>query len=99
MIEDRLETDHEEWAREQIAAAGGLMQKIGFPGRRGAPDDIIFWPRGRIDLAEFKRSDGIVSHNQNEIHKSLLMLGTHVWLLYTREETARYIAVRTRYRA
>ena len=91
---EELETDHEEWAREEIKKAGGYMQKIAFPGRRGAPDDIIFWPYGIKELAEFKRRDGIISHNQHEVHELLKLYGTHVWLLYTREETLRYISVR-----
>ena len=97
---EELETDHEEWAREQIQQAGGLQQKITFPGRRGAPDDIVFWPHGVKDLVEYKRRTGRLSHNQVEMHQQLRALGTEVWLLYTREETLRYIRVRApKYRA
>jgi len=96
---EELETDHEEWARKEIEKAGGYMQKITFPGRRGAPDDLIFWPRGIKDLAEFKKRDtGVVSYNQEEIHRKMREFGTEVWLLYTREETLRYIRVRTAWR-
>jgi hypothetical protein len=93
-VAEELEADHETWAGDEIQKAGGLQVKITFPGRRGAPDDIVFWPGAFKDLVEYKRRSGVLSHNQEVVHELLAKFGVTVWLLYTREETLRYISVR-----
>jgi hypothetical protein len=93
---DRLESELEDWAREEISAAGGRLYKIRFRGRRGAPDDLAVWPRDVKDLIEFKRKkDGRVSQGQSLVHQELALLGCIVWLLDTRDLVWEYIALRT----
>lgn len=52
-----IESPIEDWACEQAEAAGWLVRKLQWTGRRGAPDRF-FAKGGRVVLIEFKRPGG-----------------------------------------
>jgi hypothetical protein len=97
----RIEAPLEDWARLAIASAGGLMLKVTQPGRRGFPDDAVFWwyplaPAGFRELThwlEFKRPDGAgeVSANQDDTHRLFECYGRQVILVESREWVEEYI--------
>jgi len=78
---DAVEADLEDWARMQIANAGGWMCKWVIPSVKGPPDNIVFWPQGRsaapiVHFLEFKNGvDGKVEKLQHEFHKRLAYFG------------------------
>jgi len=75
-----VESDLEQWARIQIANAGGMMLKWTSPGTKGVPDNIVFWPRKIILFPEFKNPDGTgeVGPLQDLMHKRLKFYGHDV---------------------
>jgi hypothetical protein len=88
------ESNLEKYAREQITASGGLMRKWTCPGRRGAPDDLVFWRFPMIDLVEFKAPGEQLDPLQIDFHIELEALGWHVWLLDSKEAVDRWISHR-----
>lgn len=69
------ETDFVKYAAER----GCYAYKFVIPGRRGAPDRIIFCPEGRTLFIEFKREDGKLSRQQKTFHGILTSLGFTVY--------------------
>jgi hypothetical protein len=50
MKESKVET----YLTEQVESVGGLCEKHVSPGRRAAPDRLITWPSGTMELVETK---------------------------------------------
>ena len=92
----KRETPIEDYLREQVALAGGMIEKHTSPGRRGVPDDLVTWPRGRMDLVECKAKDGVPEDHQIRDHKRRAALGVPVYLLDTKEKINLYVHVRSR---
>ena len=69
------EGDLETWAREESRRAGGLMLKWASPGRRGPPDNIVFWPAQVVHFLEFKAGDGRIDPLQSMFHRQLAVFG------------------------
>ena len=94
-----LETDLEQWARVEIASAGGLMLKWVCPGMRGPPDNICFWyhPTARreykkiVHFLEFKLAETEPDAGQVLFHEALRRMGHEVFIPRDREWVRKYI--------
>ncbi len=87
MLERELEKD----AREQIKAQGGLMLKWVSPGKKGVPDDIVFWPRGVIHLIEFKKPGEDLKPHQVLVHEDLAVFKPPIFVISTHGELNIYL--------
>ena len=66
----------------------GICEKHVSPGRRGAPDRLITWPWGTMDLAETKAPEGRLSESQKRDHARRPV---HVWRLWSKEQVAVFV--------
>jgi hypothetical protein len=94
---NKREREIEHYARERIEACGGWMLKWTSPGRKGVPDDIVFWPHIRPHFVEFKRvdQDGArteLSESQQYVNIRLNGYGQHVHVFYTEGDVENYIS-------
>lgn len=87
------ESDIENYLRRQVEELGGLMEKWVRPGKRGAPDDLVFWPNGTIDIVEIKAPGKRPNHQQVLFHKKLKDRNHHVVLIDCMQLAEHYIAV------
>jgi hypothetical protein len=86
-----METDVEQWARDEIDKAGGWLIKFTSPGTRGPPDDICLWPGKILHFIEFKFDEEEPNQLQVDYHRNLARFGHTVRILKTREAVTRYI--------
>ena len=91
----KRETPIEDYLREQVAAHGGMVEKHVSPGRRGVPDDLVTWPRGRMDLVECKAPGELPTDEQYRDHKRRAALRVPVYLLDTKARIDLYVRVRS----
>lgn len=87
MLERELEGD----ARDQIKAVGGLMLKWVSPGKKGVPDDLVFWPEGVIHLIEFKKPGEDLRADQALVHKELKVFSPPIFVISCHAELAIYL--------
>lgn len=88
------ESKLEKYARRRVLAAGGGMYKWVCPGRRGAPDNIVFWERGVVDIVEFKAPGEELSPKQKEFIQELIDIGCRVRVLHTQDQVDLWISFR-----
>lgn len=74
-----IESPIEEWACAQAEAAGWLVRKLSWVGRRSAPDRF-FAKDGRVVLIEFKRPDGAPRKGQDKEIAALKAAGVEVFV-------------------
>lgn len=60
--------------------------KFAIPGRRDAPDRLVFCPKGIIFLIEFKRKGEKLRETQKTFHKMMKRLGFPIFTCDTAEE-------------
>lgn len=92
----RLEGAVETYLDGQVRALGGFTRKFVSPGRRGAPDRLVFWPGARCDLVETKSKDGSVKAHQAREHARYADLGFRVEVCHTKEAIDQYIDITRR---
>jgi len=68
------------------------MLKWSSPGIRGVPDNIVFWPRGRVCLVEFKAKGGVLSFSQMGVRNMLAGRGHEVLTISTLEELNEFVS-------
>ena len=74
-----IEADVEDYARKEIAKAGGKIRKVKWIGRRAAPDDFVLLPGvGRGIWVEFKKPGEKPTAAQLEEHRILRKYGERV---------------------
>ena len=85
----------EKYLRDQVKLAGGKERKCVWPGTNGCPDRIVLWP-GRLDWVELKRPETPDAEaHQLRRHAELRDAGQTVFVLPTKEDVDRYIALRS----
>ena len=67
-----------------VLKAGGRCCK--WTGTMGAPDRIVFLPRGIVLFVEVKTKGGKVSKIQEVMHRQLRSLGTEVHVIWSKED-------------
>jgi hypothetical protein len=78
-----------------VKTAGGSTRKVVWPGHRGAPDRLVFWPRRRmIHWIELKRPEtpAVEAHQKRE-HQKLKDCGQIVIVLPSIEAVDEYVNV------
>jgi hypothetical protein len=87
-----IESPIEDWACEQAEAAGWLVRKMSWVGRRNAPDRF-FAKNGRVVLIEFKRPDGEPRPTQAKEIAALQAAGVTVYVADNPLAALRYLGV------
>ena len=70
----RPEASVENYLRRRVQETGGKYRKVGWIGRRGAPDQLIWWKWPQVALVECKAEGGTVkpgSQQEREIQRLL----------------------------
>lgn len=81
------EVEIERYLVQQVERRGGFCPKWKDPGRRGAPDRIVFLPGGVVAFVELKRGKlGEVEPWQDRYHAELRSRGQVVLVLRSHEE-------------
>lgn len=86
-----MEKQIEQYLKTGVEKLGGECLKFVTPGKDGAPDRIILWPRGRCEFVETKQPTGRLSPLQRAYHKQLRGLGFQVYVLRTRDQVTDYL--------
>lgn len=82
----------EEYLVDQVEnGCGGICEKHVSPGRVGAPDRLVTWPYGVMDLVETKAPDKTARRSQQRDHKRRAKRNIHVYLIDTRSKVNVYI--------
>lgn len=86
-----IESFVESYLVDRVQATGGVVRKVQFIGRRGAPDRLCGWPNGRHGLVELKRPKGKPEPHQQREHERLRAIGFRVDVLDTRAAVDAYV--------
>lgn len=89
---DELELSVEGAFIKAVEAEGWLQRKLTYPGRRGAPDRIVYARHPVVVLAELKRFGETPSPLQRVEHADLMGLGHRVWVIDRRELIPAFVA-------
>lgn len=93
------ETTVEEYLDRRVKETGGFTRKVVWPGRRGAPDRLVGWPRTAVrsgdavhGLVEMKKpkGPGAEDHQLRE-HDRLRAIGFRVDVIHTKEAVDAYV--------
>lgn len=76
-----LERAIEQYLCDRVKATGGETRKVAWPGHRGGPDRVCFWPNGRHPFVEVKRPGEKPRPEQVREHEKLRKGGFDVWVL------------------
>jgi hypothetical protein len=87
------ESTLERYFVQRVLAAGGETRKMVWPGRRHAPDRIVFWPKGISDLVELKAPGEKPRPGQVREHARLKKLGHGVHVFSTKREVDIYVSI------
>jgi len=79
-----------------VKAAGGEVRKMIWPGRRHAPDRLVFWPKtetraASMELVELKKPGEKPRPGQAREYKRLRSWGFHVFVIDCHEDIAIYV--------
>ena len=87
------ETHIEAHLEKKARLAGWLVFKVVFPGRRGAPDRVLFGTDSRLVWVELKTLVGRESVTQLKMHERLRARGQEVVVLNSIEAVDAWLAV------
>jgi hypothetical protein len=93
----------EKYFRDEVKKAGGKTRKCVWPGTNGCPDRVVLWEgrlygneTGRLDWVEMKRPETPEAEDhQLRRHTELRDAGQTVFVLPTKEDVDRYVALRS----
>lgn len=72
------ERDIEEYLVARATAMGGVVRKVAWPGRRGAPDRVVMLPRARLYWVELKAPGVAPEEYQLREHERMRAMGQDV---------------------
>lgn len=81
----------EAYLATKVKQVGGLCPK--WEGATGHPDRIVLLPGGRVAFVELKAPKGKLSPIQRLIHKRLRACGAEVWVLFSKADVDRFLAI------
>lgn len=72
----------QKYAKEQFEALGGLVRKLSYEGRSGAPDLLVLLPGGVVWFVEVKKAENIKPdpHQERE-HARMRKRGAKVFVV------------------
>ena len=82
----------ENYLRKRVKAERGQIRKLAWLGRRGAPDDLVWWPGPRFAFVECKAPGGALSTLQEREISRLKEDGFKVYVVYSYEDVEAMIA-------
>lgn len=82
----------ENYLRKRVKAERGQIRKLSWLGRRGAPDDFVWWPGPRFAFVECKAPGGVLSTLQVREIGRLRDDGFKVYVAYSYEDVDAMIA-------
>lgn len=100
-----IEITVEQHLIKRVKETGGVVRKVIWPGRRGAPDRLVGWPASettpltrpaRNALAELKRPKKNAEAHQAREHERLRAIGFRVEVLSTIEAVDAFVEEMTR---
>lgn len=104
----RPEAKIENYLVTRCEAAGALVRKLSYVGRRGASDRMVVWPERewtpdgwtfiaetRVDFVELKAFGKKPDPHQEREHQRLRDLGANVYVIDSKEAVDRYVKERT----
>ena len=102
----RPEAKIENYLVTRCEAAGALVRKLSYVGRRGASDRMVVWPENpdyaagdglphRVDFVELKAFGKKPDPHQEREHQRLRALGANVFVIDSKEAVDRYVKERT----
>jgi hypothetical protein len=86
-----LESHIENYLRQEVRRAGGTALKFVSPSRRGVPDRICMFPRGRLIFVEVKALGKKPTRQQEYVHEQLRGLGQIVEVVDSKEAVDHFI--------
>lgn len=86
-LEKQIEDQFVKYAKSKKC----LALKFAIPGRRYAPDRIIFCPGGHVFFIEFKRPKEKPKKGQSLFHEKLKALGFRTFICYSAEAAIDYL--------
>ena len=86
-----LENYIERYLRRQAKPRGVLIYKWVSPAVRGVPDDLAFWPGGRVDCLELKTEIGRLSKWQEYQLDRLTAQGVNCYVLAGKTDVDYYL--------
>lgn len=89
MIDDTTERQVEAHLKKRVREAGGRFRKAHWIARRGAPDDLVWWPAPNpvkhpqpvAAFVEVKRPGKVPTAQQANEHRLLRRDGWEVWVV------------------
>jgi len=84
----------EAYLKKCVLASGGRIRKLSWPGHRGAPDRMVWWPLGErtlgmllphVEFVEVKAPGKKATKQQQREHKKLREDGFVVWVINSKE--------------
>lgn len=83
----------QKYAKERFEAIGGLVRKLSYEGRSGAPDLLVILPGGIIWFVEVKKDENTKPDpHQLREHERMCKRGANVFVVGTKEDVDTLIA-------
>lgn len=78
--------------RDKVKLLGGLALKLIASSFTGLPDRLVLMPGGYVYFVELKNGNkGVLSARQIVVHKLLVGLGFHVWIVKDEETLQEFL--------
>jgi hypothetical protein len=81
----------EAYLKKRVLADGGRIRKMTWPGRRGAPDRMVWWPGPDLFLVELKAPGKKPTKQQEREHALLRADGFSVAVIDSKEAVDAFI--------
>ncbi|AGX84708.1 hypothetical protein [Salmonella phage SETP7] len=82
----------QKYAKERFEALGGLVRKLSYEGRSGAPDLLVILPRGVIWFVEVKKDENTKPDpHQLREHERMRKRGANVFVVGSSKQVDKLI--------
>lgn len=86
------ETPIEDFLRQEVKKAGGVVEKFKSPQKNNVPDDIVSWPAGVLDFVEVKAFNEEPNEAQKRDHARRRKMGHSVYVIDSELGVLMYVA-------
>ncbi|EDV1712480.1 VRR-NUC domain-containing protein [Salmonella enterica subsp. enterica serovar Enteritidis] len=82
----------QKYAKERLEAIGGLVRKLSYEGRSGAPDLLVILPGGIIWFVEIKKDENTKPDpHQLREHERMCKRGANVFVVGSKKQVDKLI--------